>query len=34
MVAEALGLPPIRFEGFMDRRRRELPAFLKRALQP
>ncbi len=34
MISEALGLSPAEFDGFMDRRRQELPAFLKRALQP
>jgi len=34
MISEALGLSPVELEAFMERRRRELPAFLKRALQP
>jgi TetR/AcrR family transcriptional regulator len=33
MISEALGLSAAKFDGFMERRRRELPAFLKRALQ-
>jgi len=34
MIAEVLGLRPTGFQAFMKRRRRELPALLKRALQP
>ena len=33
MIAEVLGLGPAGVRAFMKRRRRELPAFLKRALQ-
>ena len=33
MIAEVLGLGPTGFHAFMKRRRSELPAFLKRALQ-
>jgi hypothetical protein len=33
MIAEVLGLGPTGVREFMKRRRRELPAFLKRALQ-
>jgi hypothetical protein len=33
MIAEVLGLRPTGFREFMKPRRRELPAFLKRALQ-
>jgi TetR/AcrR family transcriptional regulator len=33
MIAEVLGLSPTGFRQFMKRRRRELPAILKRALQ-
>ena len=33
MIAEALGLKAKAFDGFMEQRRQELPAFLKRAIQ-
>jgi AcrR family transcriptional regulator len=33
MIGEVLGLGPSQVRGFMEQRRRELPAFLKRALQ-
>jgi AcrR family transcriptional regulator len=33
MLSEVLGLSPKEFKGFIERRRKELPAFLKRALQ-
>jgi hypothetical protein len=34
MLSEVLGLGSKEFETLMERRRTELPAFLKRALQP
>jgi TetR/AcrR family transcriptional regulator len=34
MIAEILGLGPKAFEGFMEQRRIELPAFLKSAFHP
>jgi hypothetical protein len=34
MIAEALGLGSSAHREFMERRRTELPAFLKRALHP
>jgi len=34
MIAEVLGLSSTGFQAFMKRRRRELPALLKRTLQP
>ena len=33
MIAEALGLKAKAFDGFMEQRRQDLPAFLKRAIQ-
>jgi AcrR family transcriptional regulator len=33
MIGELLGLGPKAFEGFMEQRRADLPAFLKRAIQ-
>jgi hypothetical protein len=33
MITEVLGLGPKELDGFMQRRRTELSAFLKRALQ-
>jgi hypothetical protein len=33
MISEFLGLGPTGFREFMERRRTELPAFMKRALQ-
>jgi hypothetical protein len=33
MLTELLGLGAKAFDGFMDERRRDLPAFLKRAIQ-
>ena len=34
MLAAVLGLGPKRFEVFIEQRRKELPAFLKRGLRP
>jgi hypothetical protein len=34
MLSKALGLSPGKFLDFLEQRRRELPAFLKRSLQP
>ena len=34
MLAAALGIGPVGFDAFIKQRRKELPAFLKRALRP